>query len=270
MSLFLKAKIHVKMFVNNRNLKYGLHDLLLIVNRRSPFLNLYPKGVSGKEKFLERYMFPKHNGCFIDIGANMGLWSFFMAEKGVIVHSFEPNPDITHILLIESEKFDNVKTYGYALGNRNCVNVPFNIHSLSGHSSIVFKQKDYVYTVDVPMRTLDSFNFENVGLIKIDTEGYEIPILLGARKTIVNNEPRLIIEVHKPFNEQKEKIEKFLKWLGYKFIVKYKSSVNRQPYIIADSSFECSSDVLEDVEEFKETKNYAEWVLECRKRGYEV
>jgi len=44
------------------------------------------------------------------------------------------------------------------------------------------------------MRTLDSFNFTEVDLIKIDCEGYEVPILNGAKETVLCNRPMMIVE----------------------------------------------------------------------------
>ena len=48
--------------------------------------------------------------------------------------------------------------------------------------------------IKVDCRTIDSFNFSNVGLIKIDVEGAEKEVLMGARNTIIDNRPNLIIE----------------------------------------------------------------------------
>ena len=38
--------------------------------------------------------------------------------------------------------------------------------------------------IDIEIRTLDSFNLEDIDYIKIDAEGYEIEALIGARKLI--------------------------------------------------------------------------------------
>ena len=42
---------------------------------------------------------------------------------------------------------------------------------------------------------MDSFSFQNVGLIKIDVEGHESAILEGARVTINTSRPILLIEI---------------------------------------------------------------------------
>jgi FkbM family methyltransferase len=45
------------------------------------------------------------------------------------------------------------------------------------------------------LRTLDSFGFKNVSLIKIDVEGFEDFVLDGARETIAANRPVLVVEI---------------------------------------------------------------------------
>jgi len=46
----------------------------------------------------------------------------------------------------------------------------------------------------IPLKTLDSFNFNNVDLIKIDVEGFEEEILAGAMETIIRNKPVIVVE----------------------------------------------------------------------------
>ena len=47
----------------------------------------------------------------------------------------------------------------------------------------------------VEMRTLDSFGFENVSLVKIDVEGFEDEVLAGAERLIRESRPVILIEI---------------------------------------------------------------------------
>ncbi len=47
----------------------------------------------------------------------------------------------------------------------------------------------------VEVKTLDSYNFEDVDIIKIDVEGHEHSVLLGAKDTILKNKPLIQIEI---------------------------------------------------------------------------
>ena len=74
------------------------------------------------------------------------------------------------------------------------------------------------------MKTLDSFNFTNVDLIKIDVEGYENDILQGALHTIQYNKPVLVIEQQKHEYQDDSKslpAVRFLETLGYRVIGQY-------------------------------------------------
>ena len=58
-----------------------------------------------------------------------------------------------------------------------------------GHSSISSDGE-----VEVEVRTLDSYEFEDVTIIKIDVELYEPMVLMGAQQTIRRCRPLICIE----------------------------------------------------------------------------
>ena len=76
----------------------------------------------------------------------------------------------------------------------------------------------------VQCRTLDSFKFDNVDFIKIDVDGYEHKVLIGAKQTITKFEPVINIEMKKMkrsltvFN-----CTNFLKKRGYRMAKRVKS-----------------------------------------------
>ena len=48
----------------------------------------------------------------------------------------------------------------------------------------------------IPVKTLDSYDLTNVDVIKIDVEGFEVPVIEGARETILYNKPWIQIEAN--------------------------------------------------------------------------
>src|SRR2546421_8213448 len=48
-----------------------------------------------------------------------------------------------------------------------------------------------------PMRTLDSFDFPRVTVLKIDVEGHEASVLRGAENTIQRERPVLCVEIER-------------------------------------------------------------------------
>lgn len=71
----------------------------------------------------------------------------------------------------------------------------------------------------VPVRTIDGLGVRDVDLIKIDVQGYEIEVLLGAGRTISESRPVLLVEVE-DFQLQRQGVSAFqllqkLKEMGY-------------------------------------------------------
>jgi len=215
----LKVKTHIEDMASARNFRFTFHRALAILGRRIRLPNaILPYGFTG-EKHLMKYMDPLHNGCFVDVGASIGVWTEPLAKKGVTVHAFEPSPRPHQKLVHLARTHPNIQVYPYALGD-DCYNSKLNLHHGSGHNSIVQKAWDFTgHQMLVTVRTLDSFKLENVGLIKIDTQAYELQVLQGAKETIARDKPRLIIEVHYPYKQHLREITRFLRELGYQWIV---------------------------------------------------
>jgi hypothetical protein len=47
---------------------------------------------------------------------------------------------------------------------------------------------------DVEVVVLDDYKFTDVDFIKVDCEGYELFVLKGAEKTILENKPTIVVE----------------------------------------------------------------------------
>lgn len=129
----------------------------------------------------------------LDIGANVGLWSCDLVNSFEKVIAFEPVQEFIHCYR-KNVKKSNYSMYECALGSKESF-IDMNIvEGNTGHSHV---NKESVGKGKIPLKTLDSFNFSDVDLIKIDVEGYEQDILLGALETIEKNRPVLVIEQQK-------------------------------------------------------------------------
>ena len=132
----------------------------------------------------------------IDIGANLGLFTFFMSRASKHVFAFEPNPYPLENLkgLVDS----NVTVLPIALGNNDGpveIKIPHHRKGWSSNgASLASKEINDGKIINIQCRKLDSLNIENIGLIKIDVEGFEIEVIRGAKDTILKNKPIMIIE----------------------------------------------------------------------------
>jgi FkbM family methyltransferase len=139
------------------------------------------------------------SGMFLDIGANVGAWSAMAAKYFRRIHAFEP--DDTHAALLKRILPSNVTVHAIALSDHEgmgSLTVPISEGrelttraSLEPNANIGFEGR----VCEVPLATLDSFDFHDVDLIKIDVEGHEAAVLDGGSKTIDRERPILIVEI---------------------------------------------------------------------------
>lgn len=92
----------------------------------------------------------------------------------------------------------NIHTYNVGLGDVPGTFQMEDHPNNAGHNCILTedrkdKTKYTLHTVQV--NTLDSYNFKDVDIIKVDCEGYEYPILKGAVQTISTNRPIVQLEI---------------------------------------------------------------------------
>lgn len=93
----------------------------------------------------------------------------------------------------------NISIHECAATNRNIGTIGVQDHpEHGGHNFTIYNgtqvKKDQ-YVVNVPCRTIDSFNFEDVDAIKIDVEGSELFVIEGAQSTISKYRPSVQVEI---------------------------------------------------------------------------
>jgi FkbM family methyltransferase len=148
----------------------------------------------------------------LDIGAWVGTWTMKINSFCGRVIAFEPDP--LHYECLVKNVPDNVETHQLAVGNEE------KMISLSDDD---FTQaKRVVGDGTIPMVTIDSLNLDDVDLIKIDVEGYEMEVLKGAENTLKNVD-YLMIELNnnaKKYGSSNLEIEKHLRKSGYEILIK--------------------------------------------------
>jgi FkbM family methyltransferase len=162
---------------------------------------------------------PDSGRLALDVGANLGAVTECLVECFGEVHSFEPNPQAFGALTRRIG--DRAQLTQAAVGNDNG-ELTLKLYAHHSHTS-AFEDDDLdtitrgaaVGEITVPIRTLDDLGYkhEPVDFIKIDTEGYEHEVLLGARDTLRANMPELLVEIHAAAN--RELCRELLEALGY-------------------------------------------------------
>jgi len=142
----------------------------------------------------------------VDVGGNIGTWSRPFAEVFEQVIAFEPQPDCRDAFEENLEGYSNVTLYPYALGRTEatvdfyyvedtCGNAGINAQGVIDGPTGSTLTQDSLQSYKVEQRTLDSFRLEQVDLIKIDVQGAEESVLMGASQTIKINQPLLCLEL---------------------------------------------------------------------------
>jgi FkbM family methyltransferase len=156
------------------------------------------RGILWEPYFLTLiYQYAKKGSIAIDVGAHIGTLTMSMSscvgESGLVL-AFEPQRKIHEELLMNCKlnQCKNVYAFHAAVGNyQGNAYLSKEIAGNEGARYISSKE-----TIDaVPMLPLDALSLQNVSLIKIDVENYEKQVLEGARKTIMQNRPIILIEI---------------------------------------------------------------------------
>ncbi|MDO9010557.1 MAG: FkbM family methyltransferase [Gallionella sp.] len=156
------------------------------------------------------------NDRVIDVGGNRGIYAYQFWKLGALVEVFEPNPICSSILKAWAVGKSAVRVHSVALsycsGHAN-LHIPIDASGIEHDASASIENTGFALARDelVVLQTLDSFQFENVSLIKIDVEGHEFSVIKGAEQTIASSRPVLLVEIEQrhivcPINEVFEKI----------------------------------------------------------------
>lgn len=174
-------------------------------------INYEPEVFWAIKTFLDK------NSVFIDVGANWGHHAFFAAiNRKAKVFAFEPNPIVNKNF---REINDNLKLYNKvsifdcALGSKNITGKLVQSFFSTGLCFIegtdfepeTNKDKEFLLKrllnlepikYEIKVKKLDSFDFKNIDLIKIDTEGFELEVLKGSEASIIKHKPIIIFEAN--------------------------------------------------------------------------
>lgn len=170
-------------------------------------------------------------GRCLDIGANIGVISQALIASGNTVVAFEPQPEVCKLLEFNcANAGSSYEVINTAIGREaGIASMPKVYYSAKGNFGGLGIGYSSIYgTYEVPVVTIDSYGYDDVGFMKIDVEGYELEVLKGATETIKRCRPIMYIEDDR--TAKSAVLRNYIRALGY-------SIEEHQPTLYRESNF---------------------------------
>jgi len=182
--------------------------LFVLVIRTMGVLNFQNVRLTGENDFVRNYLLARDDSNFLvlDVGANVGEFAELVlaSTNSINVISFEPNPVPFGELARKCEKYGpRLEAVKMAISDfSGPVDLivddsrPFGGFSTL-HSEIHSESDPTIRRIETPATSIDHF-FENrripeIALLKIDVEGHEKKVLIGAKELINKSQPHAIL-----------------------------------------------------------------------------
>ena len=167
-----------------------------------------------ERELIERALAEATDGTIVDVGANVGAYVLLARSVSrARLIAYEPSPFAAHVLkrMIAVNHFSGIDVRLKACGDRaGRVCLQEGINSYIGGSgdtatadagdfeALSRQTRDGFTSIEAEQVTLDEelAGEARVGLIKIDCEGFEYRVLLGARRVLAEKRPALFVELH--------------------------------------------------------------------------
>ena len=195
---------------NNYWVLYASHD-------KPKFFKDAGGGQKAQREASMKYVSSYRNA--LDIGSNIGQWTRPLAKIFDKVICFEPNPNFRECFKRNISE-SNVILHPYGLSSHEHTAEQGKTDTHLNHKVGDTDPREG----DIQCRSLDSFDLRNVDYLKIDVDGFEVPLLEGARETLTINSPVINIEMKRRKRPMiTRKATGILNDLGYQYVKTTKS-----------------------------------------------
>jgi FkbM family methyltransferase len=199
-------------------LMVGSRPMTFVGNREDPyFSNLAAFQAHNHQLERMALRLPKNATC-LDVGSNIGLTALTLAEAvpGGRVYAFEPSAWNAKYLRenISRNGVSNITFTEAAVGDK-AGTVSFHLTTLGANSTVLRASPEAAHNVSrIPLITLDSWaagnSIQRIDFIKIDVEGYERQVLIGAADTLVSRRPTVLMEFNSVTIASEDRLSPFV------------------------------------------------------------
>ena len=161
----------------------------------------------------------KEKNVFLDIGSNTGEFCMTMAQIFPKVIGVEPFIHVYEQSLVNAKinNLSNIRVFNIALGEKkDKTKIFIPTTNNKGIATIIPPEKTTNFIEkEVLMLTADDFladnNIEKIEIVKLDAQGYEINVLSGMKKILIDFKPIIFFDVH-PKRNLKEDSQKMFEF----------------------------------------------------------
>lgn len=174
------------------------HDLanLYIVK----YHNFYNSDIytNGEYRWLKQAIGQLQNPVVFDVGANIGKWieTVLAIQSSAQIYAFEPSP--TTFSKLQQQPFaHSVSLHNLGLGDEKKSLILYEYDNQSAHNSLYPRHdKPFHHQTTVEMDTLVNYcathHINHINYLKIDTEGNDYHVLVGAKSLLENEQIDII------------------------------------------------------------------------------
>ncbi|MFY9238091.1 MAG: FkbM family methyltransferase [Roseovarius sp.] len=149
---------------------------------------------------------------FVDVGANIGLYSIMMRKNAQKTLSFEPIPE--NVRQLKALQIPNMTVHPFCLGSEageTLLRIPLRDGALMTGLATVQSENPLDGEQDIVELPVKVMAFDDLwregtngclDLVKIDVEGYELFVIRGMMETLKAERPILLIEIEGRHNPQ--------------------------------------------------------------------
>ena len=170
-------------------------------------------------RLLRHFVDPRKTS--VDVGANRGVFSYYLAQLSSHVYAYEPHPKMFWILSRSVDR-RRVTVSPRALSSERgsaTLIVPARAPGVFSNQRATLRPElgdEHAGRCLVETCRLDDEQVGQPGFLKIDVEGCELAVLRGAAETIREHRPVLLIEIYERWSGRPvEESLAFVRGLGY-------------------------------------------------------
>jgi FkbM family methyltransferase len=171
------------------------NQIELILNKRYGAKSIHPED-NGEHLVLSLAI--AQSNIFFDVGSNKGEWtkSVLHIKPNSTLYLYEPGTSANSILNEKFSKYSNLHISSMGVSDRIGSSSFFEQDAAGEMSSLAKKWANNSKEIQISLTTIDNEvkinQIESIDYLKIDTEGFDYFVLLGAKETLIRRKIKFI------------------------------------------------------------------------------